>query len=291
VHFKGHTPHSVRFDKGENAYVLMNAGAVHGVVPGTEFAVYASREDVVKSQPLCFFVVDAVGTTSSTMRLRDGDKLALEPLPDTAVAFQFKAVQPVGDLRVHVPDDERLQFVHSAIEKARKSGASLWLIEAAPEGTATLGVALQDNSVTFRILHKEIVKLGMEQLRVTVPQAPEAVANVLSAAAHFFWQLEHVPKAAQIRDKVAMHVYRLEETDDLDEDLCRVLRPVMPPFDLLEDREKKQAEYAPWKVVADDAQTFYGIEMQNNTNVGLFLSMFYLDVGTLEIRECLTSFH
>ncbi|KAI0026850.1 caspase domain-containing protein, partial [Vararia minispora EC-137] len=290
AHFSGYAPRSVHFSKADNTYTLTNAGQVHGVTPDTEFAVYASFEDVVaQAGPLCYLLVDQIDTTTSTLRPRSSEALPGPLLPTTAVAFQFQATHPIGDLRIYIPNEERLQFVYHAIERGRRGGDTLWSIEPSDEKLATLGVVLEGKNVAFNILDEDICSLGLTRLRFTVPATVDHVAAALRSAAHYFFHLNRMPETPLVRDKIRMHVYELEETDDLDDDLRHILRPLQPQMDLIaahKDLAKaRMGMYAPWTVIANDVETYYGIELQNETKFGLFLSMFYFDCGTLEIRQ------
>ncbi|KAI0028420.1 caspase domain-containing protein [Vararia minispora EC-137] len=289
AHFRGYAPRSVHFSEADSTYTLTNAGQVHGVTPDTEFAVYASLEDMVQAGPLCYLLVDQVSTTTSTLRPRPSEALPDSLLPSTAVAFQFQATHPIGNLRIYIPDEEQLQFVYQAVERGRRGGGALWSIERSDEEHATLGVVLEGANVAFNILDEEICSLGLTRLRFTVPATVDHVAAALRSAAHYFFHLNRMPETPLVRDKIRMHVYKLEETDDLDDDLRRILRPLQPQMDLIaahkDPAKVRKGMYAPWTVVADDVETYYGIELQNETKVGLFLSMFYFDCGTLEIRQ------
>ncbi|KAI0030581.1 caspase domain-containing protein [Vararia minispora EC-137] len=293
VHFRGHPPRSIRFSSADDAYIISNAGQVHGVMPGTEFAVYASPASLMNPEPLCYLVVDEVGVTSSTLRPRISDSTRPPLLPSTAVALQFQAARPIGDLRVHVPDEEQLQFVCYAIERSRQGGGTLWSIERSDEGHATIGVALEEGNVAFIILDKDIRALGLTRLRFTVPPTVDHVADALRAAAHYFFHVNRTPEKPLLRHQVMMHVYKLEETDDLDEDLRRILLPFRPQVELVrmhsDPARALMGVYDPWAVIADDAKTYYGVELQSQAEGGLFLSMFYFDSGTLEIRQLYSS--
>jgi hypothetical protein len=290
VRLCSHIPYNVHFDNTKKTYVLPSLGAVHGLLPGAEFVIYASQEDT--ASPLCTLIVKSVDSATSTLGMRDENGSSVTALPETAVAILSKPSALASTLLVNVQANSHTPPVRvtEAIFLVAHDIVLSWRVKLASRKRATLGIEHAGDSATFRILDKPIVQLGMDMLRFTVPATTVAIATVLRAAAPFFWQLRRAPQSPVLRHKIVMRVYKLCAHDDrLDSYLLPELRPVKPKRDILGKSEgmRKQAElgvYAPWTVVAD-GETPYGVEVQNNTTSGLFLSIFYFNIATLKIRE------
>ncbi|KAI0030583.1 hypothetical protein K488DRAFT_72058 [Vararia minispora EC-137] len=281
-----------------NTFRIENAGNVLGLTPiGSEFAVYSSPEDLAQrdSEALFYLEVDAVETAFCTAHPL-GSFPPPSALAPRAVGLMTRVGRPLGDLRVHVPDD----FPHTAVvidafERLHElRAAQRWMINPAPHDAAHLGLVSVEGGRTlaFEVLDAQIRALGLNRLGFTVPADAHFLESVLRAAAHFFWHLRRVPIAKknraeekiihQLRGKVEVHVHELRETEDLDEDLQYILQPkkndIIRPIAVGESPRS-------WKVVADNGQSLYGIELVNKVKVGFFASALYFDCRTLEINE------
>jgi len=242
--------------------------------------VYNSAEDV---KPVLHLVVDQVDGPSSTARrsMIGGDATLSVPGIGSGAVAQLTPGKSVEEVfHVHVSDDIPEGLVSDAVKHVHSTYP--WLISTtASESDAYLGVVKRGSAIAFEVLDGRIRKHGLERLNFTIPFESQHLAEVLRAAAHFWYYLWRT-KGHHLDDKVQMHIHELAPSDRYDEDFNIITYPrtrdVIPVV-------TNDTSSEPWTVTADNGATLYGVELENTSNVGFFVSMLYFDCSNLEIRK------
>jgi hypothetical protein len=272
----------------------------------TEFAVFKESADAATGTPFCHFKVTQVDSVSSIGRVIEN--IMGKDAPPEAYARQTKTGRPLDELHVYVdPNDNFLSdLLDNACQLLRAvDEKEWWMVSRAGQGEAQIGVHVEDTPspaakssaettriLVFKILDSQICALGINPSRLpfTVPATSDYLAHVLRAASRFFYHLRRSPDMHRLREKVSVHIYELEQTSGVDDDNCSILGPVPNKADIIPPIYNANSP-ATWRVVADGANTYYGVELvQKSGKIGLFASMVFFDCHNLEVRKCLYAF-
>jgi hypothetical protein len=213
------------------------------------------------SNPELFFTKLTVGPNQSKFNSEE-----------VAFAIQIKAGTD-SNLRVHY--DEQLKHLSRVVaEKANKDDTNLYSIMPVQDpGSADLGVALESGKIAFNILDEKAKQHGVVRMPATIPTDPEELFQVLSAAGHYFWHYRREPSKHQ-KSPVTIEFMMLQEGfDEGNGERTRVLEPCSG--NLIEDKVIS--------LEADDT-SIYGIKVTNTGSEPLYVSAFFFDHSSLEIR-------
>jgi hypothetical protein len=271
-------------------YTIHNVGGVTGKTPiDSEFEAFDESADPAVAEPLFHLKVICVNAVSCIARVLENLN-GMEP-PPRAIARLTNSGALLGSLRVyfdHAEDPLPAHFDEACRKLQSVDSAERWMVSSSKQEEAQIGVYLEANGsvLAFKILDEKISRLGSTRVAFTVPATVNHLLHVLRAASRFFYHLRHTPHKHQLRDKIAMHVHELVETDDLDDDFIPILQPnpkksdIIPAIDTVDEPK-------PWTVVADAGEIYYGIELTQKSTMkfGLFASMLFFNCHTLEIRE------
>jgi hypothetical protein len=250
---------------------MLDAGEVHGITGGMEFAVYPSRDFDNKLGTLRS-ELDLVQPFQSGL-LRLSDDSPHFDIPSHSFAFPTRAGESTA-LRLHVPVDSKLISVFHAIalQLATRTPGQRTII-LVDQDKAELSVEVDTNGeIEFKLCDIVTTSYGLTRLYRTLPPQVRDIQPLIPAAAHFFWHLRRQPKECLLQDMVNLLFHRLVETAEFDHNW----RPVM---DASQENLNVRGVV---EVEADDA-TPYGVTIENKSNAELYVSLFFFDCSDLSI--------
>ena len=269
----------------ENGNLFLCAGAILGITPGTQFAVYTSKVFTITSTFIGNFIVTDVGTTTSSLKGTQAELDSVEH--NSAVASPTTHSQ--SKFSVHVADESILSCVKAAIaeETSEDQYGRPQLSTDGLADNADLILLPYGNEINF--LHpplSEVGKFGLGRLYFTLPQDPSRIRRVLRAAAHFFKYLRHEPRQSLLQSEVKVYICELEETDDYESGPAGIRREMRSKRRLEPGKHGEiEVKVAEARVALTTAPA-YGIEILNgDRNANLFAWAFFFDCSTLEISE------
>jgi len=240
----------------------MDAGSVHGITDGAEFAVYEYRDWPPKMPPLGTLVVLKTSAFSASMDVIPSTPRL--PLADSAFALQTK-VGVEEDLRLHVVMDEKLVGVFASLaQEMQGTSPKQRRILLSENDSAELDIALEDGLVVFNILDPFVTKFGLTSLPFRISPIVDDVCAVIRAAAHYRWHLRRTNKNPIFQNKVRVEFNQLIG-----------MRPIEPNLNI--------------DGIIDlvvDEEAMYGIRIINDTTKPLYPSLFYFDNSDLSISGC-----
>ncbi|KAI0029009.1 hypothetical protein K488DRAFT_89159 [Vararia minispora EC-137] len=269
--------------KGE--FILGDAGMLQGITAGSEFDLYDMHQSLSRAGPVGLLKATIVGAVDCVCTMSSS---SLVPIPPSSMAVLRKhGLATVGNvLRIHVTIDPIPAFLLEAIQQTQESRISAtqsWRIECTTQSeTAHIGINCENDQAVFTIHDASILRLSMKKhtrLGFSVPADSSHITRILRAAAHFFWHLRRLNLVsgvdASLSSLVKLHVYRLQEV--LLSSNVKKYIPEEPLQDLATGND------GVWSVYAEGLNAHYGVELENTSELDLFLSMFYFDCNTLEI--------
>ncbi|KAI0312157.1 hypothetical protein OF83DRAFT_1087200 [Amylostereum chailletii] len=255
----------------EDKKYIMEAGMAHGITEGSEFAIYTSRDPSFKESPLGVLGTGAIHLFSTEMVLPTG----ATPLYILEHAFALQTrIGAEEALRLHVPVNDQMASVFAALASEmqdRDPGQRTILLVEKDE--ADIAIALEDGEIVFHILDALTVSLGMTRMYHPLGQPGVDDLAIIRGAAHFYWHLRRSPLKRRLQSRVHVEFTKLVETDDKDDLFGRICVPEGP--NLVDEQGRIDIE-------ADDT-TLYGMKVINESEVGLYASLFYFDSSDLSI--------
>jgi hypothetical protein len=262
----------------------MDAGAVHCITENAQFTVY-------KDNKLC----DELGTllVASTKAYVSYMRIPLGAsqinLPEGAVAMQTKAGDK-PDILLYVPMDDLFVPVFGAVSHLLEcNGAEHRNISFAEKNLARLGVAFEGNHFVLDIQDPRATNHGIKRIPYHIGISLNDVYPVLSAAAHYYRHLDCTTYIRQLFDQVVIEFFRLEDSDELDDDDDDFQFLRQPYGGNLIHKVEHDADigdiYGCIELVAD-LDEIYGVRITNNTAVPLYVSVFFFDSGDFSISKC-----
>lgn len=134
--------------------------------------------------------------------------------------------------------------------------------------------ALDNGQIEYRIENTLITGYGLSRLCKTTKPKHDEIHSVIQSVSHFFWHLRRCPKKNTLRDKFRVEFTRLERTDDVDDNLLDIRKPVggnLIKNGLID--------------IEADKKTEYGLTIRNNIETPLHVSVFYFDCSDLSIEK------
>ena len=252
---------------------ILEAGEVHGITSGMEFAIVPSRDIDIKNIPMGTLCseLDLIQPFRSELR-RLSDAPSDFDIPAYSFAFPTRAGESEA-LRLHVPVDPKLISVFQAIAlqmTVRIPGQRTIIL--VDQDKAELSVGVDANGeVEFKLCDSVTTGYGMTRLYHTLPPQVKFIQPVIPAAAHFFWHLRRQPKECVLHHKVDLSFHKLVETDKFDD----ILKPIM-------EASKENLNVRGVVDIDVDDET-YGMTIQNKSEAELYVSLFYFDCSNLSI--------
>lgn len=251
------------------------AGSVHGVSPGSVYAVYAAGDQATLGKaPLGFLRVSQVHSTKSTL-VPTSDTTPLALLPGhSAYALQHSAGVEQS-LTLHATAEHRtslLQVVDRHMQDFGEVAARPLDIRFNDHGAADLAVTINAAELHVSMLYPPIQACGLHELPFGIALTPGDVYDTLSAALHFFWHLKRTSPQQPLRGQVDIEFHRLREVPpdgDFDE-------PTYGPHG-------SNLNVASMITLLVDNNAAYGITLVNNSSFPLYPSLFYFSGSDLSI--------
>jgi hypothetical protein len=252
---------------------VMSAGLAHGVTRGSTFTVYKDRGSVQTTPPLGILIATDPDVSTTTMIIPA--KFPPFDIPKGALAVQTGA----GDerqLHVHFEPNNQLQTLASGVNLTTLDGfGKRYNIASVGQETADLTVSMENGQIGFTVMDPLVRLYGLRRMPYTVPPTVDDLQRVLSAAAHYYWHFYRTSSQDALTKSIDVEFMKLHQiTGDEWGDV----------FDPIPDSPNLH-ENSLIRVVADE-QSVYGIRVTNNTNMPLYLSVFFFDHSSLEISEC-----
>jgi hypothetical protein len=238
-------------DKGE---WKIEAGSIHGVVVGTEFAIPSHTEDII----LTAVVVQALRC------IVEWKFKGVSPdVFDGADAVVSNWNNPKLKVRFHTPTGNLFSTVR---------------IGERPD------VAVHQNGQNDFLLER-LDPLIRRHTKYLLIARQDRISEVLDAVAHFNFHLYHHPKCTPFNQKVTVQLHRLQKgngdkptyTPVGDDLLARDPEVVLSDDTAYGVKEVKEA-------VVCDMDAFYGLTLGNNSTFDLFPYVFYLDPSDYSIQ-------
>jgi len=165
----------------------------------------------------------------------------------------------------------------AVFQKMQCSGSADKGFVVVPKEQADLDVEIEDGYVVFNILNPQVTKFGLFRMPFRLNPHVDDVYPVVAAAADYHWHLNRTQKKETFQNKVRVEFLKLKQDDEeFDENFNLIIRPDGPNLNM--------------GGVVDiivDKDAIYGINIINDTPLGLYPSLFFFDNSDLSISECL----
>lgn len=244
-----------------------------GITEGAEFVVHPSADSLFRD-PLGILVVDKLGPFSTSLKVPpEGSNFVLSQ--PQAVALRTKMGQKF-DLRLYVPDDNVSRLCREALLSLmdqERDFESIYFVDK-PDG-ADFELAMENEKVIFLFRDQRVTQHGHTRLFEGVESIPEELADVLKAAAYFYWKLNRTNNNPIINSGVQVALYEL-------------LPPSIRRFNEEGDGLKPTGPnlYDTVMEVVADENIPYGFKLTNTTAYDLYANVFYFDLSDLSIGGC-----
>jgi hypothetical protein len=232
----------------------VEAGSIHGVIVGTEFAIQSHTEDII----LVTVVVDAFQSTVKSKR-----ENTLFDIPDGTRSVVSNWGKPMLRVRFHFHPPTGNLF--SAV------GANV---------CADVAVLREGRDALLLERLDPLIPRHANRL-VEIKQEP--ISGVLDAVAHFNFHLYRHNGAHPLNQQVTVRLHRLKNEngvynptgdDLLAHDPEEVFSDVDAPYDIKEVKE----------AVISDMDAYYGLTLENHSQFRLFPYVFYFDPSDYSIQ-------
>jgi hypothetical protein len=179
------------------------------------------------------------------------------------------------DLRIHVELDEKLMSVFRALAIEMKRDNAIqprfMLVE---KEKAELDIVSENDQIFFKILDPMVTMHGLNRMPSSIPPNPEDIGPVLRKAARYFWHLRRTGNADALESNVEIQFTRL------------VLAGYDRRFNAFwKHEEPNLINNGVIDIDTADEDAIYGIQITNNLDRDLFVSVFYFDNSDLSICE------
>ena len=241
----------------------MEAGAAHGITDGAQFCLYKDRESKVTQ--LGIIVACQTGPFTTTLDIiSDGSHL-----PEEGYVLQTR-VGIEERLRLHV----YTKAPPSLIETLQRTASQFFLL--VEKEKAELSFSLEEQEgVVFNILDSFVATLGLTRMPFHIEPNAHAIANVINAAAHFYFYLRQKSNMQALHGKIdVIFTEVVQSKEEYDDYLQPVIQPIGPNL----NREN----IIDLQVQSDK---MYGLKITNNSDMALYPSLFFFDNSDLSISE------
>lgn len=258
----------------------LDAGLVHGVDDGSQFAIYPSLDSA--DIPLTTMVATSVKPFSAGLSivLSAGAPAPILPSPCFAVQTSLGTGSDWA-LRLHVPSDKEHSLLIEALTKER---CRSHIVQVRHSALADLSVRASSGHIEYLICDPTIRSYGLSKLCQTTKSDADCIRPVLRATADFFRHLRRspLPKERLLETRIAVEVHALKENTDGNVD------PYVQP--LLTRYGENLCRSGKVDLTARDDETVYGITLRNSSQVPLYVWAFYFDCSDLSIGKSITLF-
>ena len=262
----------------KGATYVMEGGSAHGISKDARFSIFASTTFTDSDTPLATMTASNVGPFSTDLSFtQPSSEQSLSSLPASSLyAFQTSMGEAEA-LRLHVPvSQEFLPVMQALANELVLPSRTYPHIRAVNEAEADLSTRMNQEGAIEYLIRPE--SEPVRRLYYTTKAEVQLVQPVLRAAARFFWHLNRTPSRRDLRKRVRVEAYELQEDihGELDDQLCA-------PY---VEKGKNLCHDGIVEVKADN-QTVYGLRVTNELGVALYIWAFYFDCGDLSICECI----
>jgi len=257
---------------------LLEAGAVHGITPKTEFTLFEDRNFLLRSEPLGEYIVGDIGHFTTELLPLPETSVSLDGLM-TIVALQSKAGES-QDLILYIPMpvDERLldvfEALHRLMEVKGETHQSIRVIDEEHKDSAKLEITLDGDDIVINHLDPRVVAYGLTRVPYTLKPNPDVVFHHLRAIGRYYWHLDRASVSNNIQDKIKVQFHELEISDEMTNHGERRRLPHGP--DLVKDGTVDL-------VINEDS--IYGLNIVNKSSEILYAYIFLFDHSDFSIRE------
>ncbi|KIM41992.1 hypothetical protein M413DRAFT_142447 [Hebeloma cylindrosporum] len=263
-----HTRTSFKVALQQGQFIL-EAGAIAGIAQDTEFTVHTTADSLFRNS-LGTLVVEKLGPFSATLKLPPGASTFV--LAQAAVALPTKMGQRF-DLLLYVPDGDAFRLCREALQVLMDRDhnfESIHLVDNADD--ADFELVLENEKVVFLFRDQRVTQHGHTRLFEGVESTPEDLADVLKAAAYFYWKMNRTNINPIINSGVQVELYKLlpPKVRRFNE-IGGGLVPIGPSL------------YDTAMEVVANENIPYGFKLTNNTAYDLYPNLFYFDLSDLSI--------
>jgi hypothetical protein len=255
----------------------LEGGSAHGITDNAQFTLYQNTKAVLAEKPLGVLIAKDGNIQSFTTVLEVDQDVPTE-FSNPAIAIQTRAGAS-QDLLIYAPLEIEYKSVFQAVAKEMstegRDPCRINLVESAERDKATYEIVVPDSEsekdkLAFKVLEKRATKYGFTRMpHVVDANDTEDLRQVLRAASHYHFHLNHNHPNNQIGDSIDIEFFALE-----DKDHDGVYSPV---------GENMHREGRIECVV--DGDTKYGMKITNKTPWPLHLSCFFFSHADLSISE------
>ncbi len=254
-------------------YTVM-AGDAYGITEGAEFDVYGSEIWAEGERPLGTIKVSKCLVYTSEAIIAGGSK----PFELSGQAFAFQTRVGVReDLRLYyAPPNPKLDDIKKQIQDlVQKMGiVSRSVVFVQDQMTPRdLDMDLVEDRITFRIGDRTCLNEGLKNMPYSIPLDIHRICHVIHRAADFYWYLHRSSRRNAFVHKVHFQCTKLKE----------VHRYHGSKLQLTLVPEGENLIKGGIMTIEADEKTPYGFAVVNNSDIPLFVSVFYFDVSDLSI--------
>ncbi|KIJ63462.1 hypothetical protein HYDPIDRAFT_29274 [Hydnomerulius pinastri MD-312] len=259
---------------GDSEQYVMDAGAAHGITDDARFAVYRDRESALNVTPLGIATALRTDPYKTELRIAPGDSESQFSLPKEGFALQTRTGKGTC-LHVHIERNKKFALVINALEEEVKKAFSPQRILFTAKEEADLDLTFEESGVVINLQDSAVTKYGLTRTHFVVEPTVEALYTAIHAAAHFYWHLRRKSNMPGLHKKISVEVTELVRSEEeFDDELNPVSQPV---------GQNLICENVVDLRIKEDA--IYGFKITNNSNVPLYVSLFYFDNSDFSIMS------
>jgi hypothetical protein len=256
----------VKFDGQQ---FVLEAGEIHGVTRGTQFAVYADDKLTDQRGMLEAVSTKAINSTldilpgTPTFTLRTGFALLTRP-------------GNLEDIAVHIAlDDELLPIWRKVVQEIQKpsdpSKRSVRLVDSRDQAELALSLNAR-GMVEFALVDPRTESLGLTQMPYQEPINADRIWRIISGAADFCFHLRRANPEGTLASKVKLECYELAPSGEFDDEFREL---EMPKGNNLNNNGLISV------TVGEEHR--HGFKLSSSHDAPLYPSVFYFDVSDLSI--------
>ena len=256
---------------GSGRYIL-NAGAVDGVCPDTEFTVYADHGGLPRGSDLGVMVPDKVEPFRTVMRVLSEPGSSLDK-----AAFAIQAWPgSLEELKIFISlEDPLIPAFEATLMQMKTLGHNRHRITLVDDpSVAHLAIERENDEIAFVFLDKRITAHGIT--KYALKAKADDMIPVLQGAAHYHYHLNRsYLTSKKLEEEIKVEVFKLEFSGQLDEGTLRLLRRPSGE-NLLKDGIINLSLH-------DDVNDVFGIRIINSSRWDVYPSIFYFNNSELSI--------
>ncbi|RXW24459.1 hypothetical protein EST38_g1392 [Candolleomyces aberdarensis] len=250
--------------------IIAGAGVIHGISNGSKFAIWKSRVELRRRDPLAIVTVDSVRLHESLATLND-----VEVDSNSLVALLQENSKP--QLLIHVPEAVQSMGCFKNLISENEGRRPLSLIVVKNKALASIGLTYLDecDKIGLEMLNPE--EQG-QKIRHTIDPVAEDLHGALDHLCHYYYHRDRVNTKPQttgedeipFSSKFTVEVFKLQENGE------EIYLPNGPNLNI-------HGTGVELFVGSHNEENIYGFRVTNHTEFPVFLYLFYFDSSDFSI--------